>query len=171
MIELSGMFEEELILLLNWLAGRKRHVAFEGAQVVSEGGIGRIRNPLPDGPVVQGRRIATLGSPYSVPRIDLGNSCCPHHVSGQIETGAEDIVFEGVPVVMVGDTGRHWPGCGTAQVFVAEGWQKMLVPRAQWDFSRIGRSAGFTFTADTKPEEALRATFALGLRPVDDSET
>ncbi|MGR3795802.1 hypothetical protein [Vannielia sp. SX4] len=155
MIELKGMVEEEIGLLLEWLARRNVHVAFEGAQVVSEGGIGHIAVPLHFGPSYQGRRIATVGAPYRIPKVDLGNHCCPHFVTGEIESGDTDIVYDGVPIVMVGDTGKHWPGCGTAKVFVAEGWRKMASAHDTWDFTTLsgGGGGGFTIRAGDDPDD------------------
>ncbi|MCO6381179.1 MAG: hypothetical protein JXQ91_19385 [Vannielia sp.] len=154
MIDLKGMFEEEIGLLLEWLARRNVYVAFEGAQVVSEGGIGHIAVPLHFGPSYQGRRIATVGAPYRIPKVDLGNACCPHFVTGEIEVGDGDIVYDGVPVVMVGHTGKHWPGCGTAQVFVTEGWRKIPSPHETLDFGalRAGGGGGFTIRAGDDPD-------------------
>lgn len=152
MIEMKGMVEQEIGLFLDWLVRHGRHVAFEGAQVVSEGGIGHIATPQHHGPVYQGRRIATVGASYRIPKVDLGRACCPHFVTGEITTGAEDIVYDGVPVVMVGDTGKHWPGCGTAAVFVAEGWRRIPSPADRWDFSQLAQSGGFSISAGDDPD-------------------
>lgn len=152
MIEMAGMHEEEIGLFLEWLARRNRHVAFEGARVVSQGGIGHLAIPAEHGPFYQGRRIVTVGAKYRLPKVDLGRPCCPHFATGEIVTGAPDIVFEGVPVVMFGDKGEHWPGCGTASVFVAEGWRRMVQPRDRWDFSQHARSGGFTISAGDDPD-------------------
>ena len=179
MIELSGMFEEEIGLLLEWLARRQRFVAFEGAQVVSEGGIGHIAVPLEFGPSYQNRRIATVGAPYRIPKVDLGNSCCPHFSVGRITTGAEDIRFEDVPIVMQGHQGSHWPGCGSAQVFVAEGWRRGPSPHDTWTFGPAAARGGFTINAGDDPDTldlpgqpAAPAPLpgAFGIRAGDDPE-
>ncbi|MDF1871193.1 hypothetical protein [Vannielia sp.] len=152
MIEMKGMFEEEIGLFLEWLVRHNRYVAFEGAQVVSQGGIGHVSVPQNHGPVYQGRRILTVGASYRIPKVDLGNACCPHFVTGEITTGAEDIVYDGVPVVMVGDMGKHWPGCGTATVFVTEGWRRIPSPVDRWDFASHEGQGGFTINAGDDPD-------------------
>ena len=152
MIELSGMYEEEIGLFLEWLVRRGRHVAFEGMQVVSQGGTGHITVPLAFGPSYMGRRIATVGAAYRIPKVDLGNACCPHFSVGSIETGDETILYQGVPVVMFGDRGKHWPGCGTSTVFVAEGWRRIPRPTDHWDFSQHQGATGLTINAGDDPD-------------------
>jgi hypothetical protein len=125
MIELDGMTEEELVALLDDLALRKRNVAFAGGKVLSKGGMGTLAFPFHFGPVVGHREIATVGVGYSIPGEDHGQPCCPHMCSGTIEQGAQDVVFQGRPVVMVGHKGSHWPSCGAkrAPAVVVEGWK------------------------------------------------
>lgn len=152
MIEMHGMYEEEIGLFLEWLSRHGRHVAFEGARVRSQGGEGHIAIPLDFGPVYCGRRIATLGASYRIPKVDLGNRCCPHFAVGEIVSGAPDIVYQGVPVAMVGDRGNHWPGCGTSSVFVVEGFGRTPSPVDRWDFS-AHEFTGFRITAGDDPDE------------------
>lgn len=128
MIDLDGMDEEALDAVFLELFFNQRYPAFAGSRVRSEGGWGQINVPQLFGPMYKGQRVACVGAEYRVIGMDLGNDCCSHFVHGKIITGAHDLCFQGVPLVMVGSRGKHTGGCGTGTVVVTEGWRKIESP-------------------------------------------
>ena len=125
--ELAGMKAAELKALLDDLANRDIHVAFEGDAVMGCGGPGTITRAK-SSVEFMGRAVATVGASYRIPACSHGCMTCPHDCSGTLINGLPEVTADGVPVAIVGSRGTHAACCGPNKALVAEGYRYRAPP-------------------------------------------